>query len=1234
MGIVWTAAQQAAIEAREGDYVVTASAGSGKTAVLAARVVALLSGEGAATLPEILALTFTDKAAGEMRQRIGKALREVMAARPGDGALRRQAALLDQAEIGTIHSFCTKLLREYGQAVGRTMGGMGIEADFEVMDENAAQTLARQVMREVFEQAYADEADLMQGATLEGLVRNYGSGGSDQLQMQLILRLHQFLASAVQWTEDKAAGQTQLVQRHKAALLGRLDRILGSCELGVTVCQEVSGAEAFEDYLRGDVVAPLRELRDLVEQERYDTALEQMDGWKWNRAPSIKDESVKDALVPAVALRDRSKELFKKATSELGVLPEQLAAQEEAVRQWEGLILGLHGAFDARYTREKRRRGVVDFNDLERLAYKLLYGENVEVVEQLRRQYRFILVDEYQDVSPIQDAIIQALRGKRRDGGLMMIGDVKQSIYGFRQAEPEVFLGRCRAFESGEQLGGQLGGRIDLQRNFRSGRAIVEAVNAVFGRCMSRTFGGMDYDERARLEYGAVEQAEGGEDEPVELHLLDLKEREEDKEGQDEGEPPGDEPTPDVVTAEARWVGGQIMQMVREQGVRYGEIVVLLRSLKNQGSLWAQMLQQQGVPVHAELRSGLLEATEVQDVLNLLAVLDNPRQDIPLAGFLRGPLAGFTDAQLLEIRRRREEMPFFAAVQWIMEHGEAGPLRERLTQTGQWLEQWRQISATVSVGELLRRLYRQTQYPQRVLSEPLGRQRQGNLYYLVELAQRYEQVLRGRLGQASGLSGFLGFLEAFQEQEGDFAPPPTVGAGDDAVRLMSIHQSKGLEFPVVIVAGLSKGFNLRDCREAVQWHRAFPGRLGMIQVDEANGRQYRTVRRELMAQQRRRELLEEELRLLYVAMTRAQRRLIMTGVVDCGKAAARWRPWRYCAGVLPDFALEGAGSALDWLGMALAQGKVLEPLFDEDVAGEQAGAGDGPWRLQIRRGAQARAAEVAAGRKPLNRGEMLAAMEAIDFSGKQIEPVLKPLRWQYPYMALAQAPARMSVTDVKHHLTQLSDEQIEVDGSGPIMAEGGADVFARVATFMERGQGAGDMQAVGSWTHAFLERVDLAGRLDEAGLREQMDGMVVRGLFSEEQAQAILLTQIAGFFAGELGRRVVEGECTVLREWPFTLKVPLRQLQEDVALPEDIAEEFVVVRGIIDCLLCDEQGCVIIDYKTDRVAGEQIHERATHYAVPMRFYRQAVETILGKPVRESWLYFLVPGRAVSVGHGS
>jgi ATP-dependent helicase/nuclease subunit A len=1251
--VMWTPAQRDAICASGVNLLVSAGAGSGKTAVLAERCAGLVAGDAGSEargcgIDRLLVVTFTDAAAAEMKQRIAAALRARLAAQPANAWIARQLALLDTSAICTLHSFCLRVLR-------RHFADADLDPMAPIMDAHESGLLKQDVTRQTLKELL--EGDQGNAAVLE-LSAAYGGNNDSQL-LGVIQSLNEFLSSLpdpAQWTREVrerfviADGATGLPEFWRgefiAVLKSELSEQLAACDA------------VFAEY--PSLAASIQKLLDWISPYR-----DALSGWASRLEKDPSDETL-DALCREFSefafARIPTKVLVKSAPADeqeiFGILQERVQQIRDryfkrqlserfggySISDWvEGIrrtapfvVTLLDVAERARraYLIAKRDMGVIDFSDQERLMLDLLADESNNIARLLRDQFEHVFVDEFQDISPIQAKIIEYVSRESdaaQAGNLFCVGDVKQSIYRFRLAEPRLFLDRLAKYAKGnagstDHCQGAIdsasqGRSIDLLENFRTRHSIIDAINAIFERIMAADLGGIAYDDHARLRAGRTDP-EARRHAPVELCVLEGAQsgRGSEEESEDEAEDDSESSAHDwtQIEREAYAISGRIERLISE-GTPRRDIVILLRSLQPRAASLIRAMGRLGIPAIADTAGGLFNALEVQDVLALLAVLDNPRQDIPLAAVLRSPMLGdpLSDDDLVAIRTFQMTGPFHEAVPAYAGSAGNGPLLLRLRTILDTLQAWREQSRLLPLADVLWLIYEQSGYLAYVQGLPDGRQRRANLVRLHEYARQFGTF------QRQGLARFLAFIDGLRESQTDLDPGTVSRAAEDAVRVMTIHRAKGLEFPVVIVAELGKRFNLSDARKTIMFDRRLG--LSMSAVDVERHISYPTLPHRLVADALGGESLAEELRVLYVALTRARDRLILIGT-GSKKHIAALEGLKNAAfssaarGPLPLIDRRTAGCALDWIVDAVASQGSEDGLFDVSVHRWQSMLDwrmDGPQRAEI--------------------GEQLAGiarLEPLDIVGGAedsggIELIRRRLTMPYAARALSRVPAVAAASNLKRHWeTRLdAEEPAGMIDAGTAHGQSFASFRARRPDFVSTSRTV-EANERGTWTHEFLQRIDFARPCDEGDLTRQLGEFVESGVFVAGQAREIDLAAVSWFFTTPVGVDLLAQGTRIYREWPFVIGVdPARYDPTAIARsPSDL----LLVRGIVDCLYDTGDGWKIIDYKTDAVNATTTGQRAADYRGQLDIYDKAVSAAFPQVVKSRALVFLAARQIIEM----
>ncbi|NGZ73830.1 helicase-exonuclease AddAB subunit AddA [Saccharibacillus alkalitolerans] len=1320
-GSHWSDDQWKAIAASGGNMLVAAAAGSGKTAVLVERIIRKITDPAGGTgVDRMLIATFTKAAASEMRQRIRDALNKELTADPQNEHLRRQLSLLGQASITTLHSFCLEVIRRHYTLIP-------LDPAFRIANEHESEIMRQEILEELFEEQYALEED---GRLFRRLIDWFGGERSDDPAFALVQRLYDFARShpwPERWLREAAAefrvdtleslGETSwarsLMADARLALAGTENLLLRAYDLA----SSPEGPAPYVDTLQNDLDM-LRRLQAAAEREPWHRVHAYFENMTFGKLNAVRkdqcDPQIKDR---AKALRDAAKEdLTEIREFYFGRPPEAFLAElNEAAPLMEELA-ALTIEFGERYAKAKKTRGMVDFSDLEHYCLRILRDPSSEpgrlipsaAALEYRERFDEVLLDEYQDTNSVQEEIV-SLIAREGSGNRFMVGDVKQSIYRFRLAEPGLFLHKYRAYGEDFSEGGL---RVDLARNFRSRKEVVEAVNGIFQRIMNERVAEIQYDERAELAYGALAYPEAEKDEYApELMLIE-------RGGQEEGEtaeggPAAEAAEIETARLEARAIAARIHELTGQSegrealriydksagGLRpagYGDVVILLRS----ASAWAPMIIEElrlaGIPAMGDAARGYFEATEVEIIMSLLHIIDNPRQDIPLASVLRSPIVGLTEDQLARIRLHGPKLPFYEAVcaaavgslspgtdgeaqgtneeakvpgagasgdepppndtsaRSNLASGPDSPLSETLNRFLSSLGRWRDLARSGELSELIWTLYRETGYADWVAGLPGGAQRRANLLALYNRAVQFEKST-----SAQGLFRFLRFVERLRDNGGDLAEAPSEAA-HDSVRIMTIHKSKGLEFPVVFIAGLSKNFNMQDLNAPFMTHKELG--FGPRFVDEESRVGYPTLPALAIRRRMLMELLAEEMRVLYVALTRPRDKMILTASVkDLPKRVSAWMQSAGGEEGIADYTLAKARSYLDWIGPAL----IFEPGAEElrasadtalpvGVRGSSAG-----WTFAVRGGDAASAAEREAGEElyaeRIQRLKAVMGGERSEDYGRRSE-FAERFAWRYPHAAAGGAAAKTSVTEIKsrfagdeypaadaleaaRRLAGLEDDAQAAEQGRP--EAGGPTLQLRRPRFMEGSRLTGAER--GTAYHTLMQHVPLDADTGAREAAETLAELVRKSILLQAEADTVNPNDIAGFIRSEIGSRAVRAQW-LRRELPFSAGVGADEELGSLVLPvqggsanawpptggggsrdvrlERLPGERVLVQGVVDCLFRENGKLILLDYKTDRIRpGRGTEELAAHYRFQLDFYARAVEDMLGEPVHEKWLYF-------------
>ncbi len=1308
MGMNFTPEQQKVIELHNSNILVSAAAGSGKTAVLVERIIRMIcEGEHPADIDRLLIVTFTNAAAAEMRERIAAGIAARLEADPGNDHIQKQSALLHNAQITTIDSFSLFLIRNHFNEIG-------LDPDFRVADEGEIKLLQQEVLGQLLEDAYAgkfvpddvptsrenrDREDPSREARerFHACVEYFCPGGRESVLEQHILNLSRYAGSfpwPAEWLEERkndyAAGDLDalLHSDYGQYLAERVSRVLQGClEKLVEVkklCELPDGPYMYGELTEAESeqLERLAACKDLKEQAAKVPAV------TFGRLSSKKDESVDPAKRElAKSIRNSVKDTLADLTEQYFKTPLELVVEQgKACREPLRMLLNLVLEFDRRLLAAKQERHLIDFSDMEHYALQiLLKREKVEetgdagtdstgvkydivpsdVALEYRQYFQEILIDEYQDSNLVQEYLLSAISGEAEGHyNRFMVGDVKQSIYKFRLARPELFLEKYDTYqESGDLC------RIDLAKNFRSRVQVVDAVNDVFSRIMSREIGGIAYDDKAALYPGATYPATEDPAYGSELLLIRKPEKGDGAEGgSGEQRPDGARGPVDydnvrqlealAIAARIKQLKGSLKVMEKATGelrpVRYSDMVILLRTTSGWDEEFKKVLEQQGIPVYITSKTGYFGALEVQELLQFLRVLDNPRQDIPLFGVMQSIFGGFTQEEIARIRsgskgHSRKRMTLYEALKEVAQSGrmaEAGEeasagesAGEETAGAGQYwqraleaatvpedmepetelsqkadaflqrIDHYRDLTPFTSIRDLLQRILDDYDYLNYVTALPAGSKRRANVEMLLTKASAFEKT------SYFGLFHFIRYMEQLEKYDVDYGEADTLDENADVVRIMSIHKSKGLEFPVVFVSGLSKRFNMQDANQSLIVDMDLG--VAVDYVDSGRRIKNKTLRRAVLSAKMKEDNLAEELRVLYVALTRAREKLILTAVLD--KAEEKWELSRMTGQeklTYLDFC--EAGSYMDFLLPILPKtGIAVTTLGTEDLVAEEI-------REQLRMGDRRELLQrVTDGETPLP-GDP-------EENERKLAKLRERFAYAYPYPGLQKLYTKTTVSELKIAAMAEKDEaafhtfeEKEVVPYIPAFRREQEKVSGAV-----RGNAFHRTMELLDFSYLFMESGLFAGcpgtyeeyrqGLDTDRLQVRLKEFLQRETASlrltEEYAQAVSLPKIRHFLEQELAYRMWRAfeQGLLYREQPFVLGIDAKRLDQD--LPEG---EKVLIQGIIDVFFIENGEIVLLDYKTDVI--DSLQALWNRYSVQIQYYEEALTKLMQLPVKERILY--------------
>lgn len=1288
MGVSWTTEQQQVIDLRNRNILVSAAAGSGKTAVLVERIVKIITDKNhPVDIDHLLIVTFTNAAAAEMRERIGNAIEKALDEQPGDEHLLRQLTLIHNAQITTIDSFCLYVVRNHFHEID-------LEPNFRIGDEGELKLLREDVLGKVLEQNYEEPSE-----AFSDFVEGYASGRTDAALNEMILQLYEFSRS-YPWPEkwlDSFVGIYRIENREEldraewlAPLTQNIRFVLKDCEQllkqALAVTQQDDGPDMYEKAVRSDL-EKYESLSKLTSFCELSVALSDI---KYDRLASSRGfEGDPDKLELVKSLREQAKDVVKKLCKQYFFCsPEMMIEQLERTEPMLEEVVRLTKQFADEFAAAKRRKNLVDFHDVEHFALQILVDEETEkakkTAEEFRDTFEEIMIDEYQDSNEVQETLLRSIsREERGENNIFMVGDVKQSIYRFRLARPELFMKKYDSYSLEESTTQ----RIDLHKNFRSREEVLTCTNDIFYKIMARSLGNVEYDAEAALypgaSYPAIEMKKtAGKEETAEeqtkqsiadftpeILLADSND-----------ELLEDTEFSDKKTLEAKIVAEEIRHLMKTQPVtdkatgelraaRYSDIVILLRSLSGWADSLVEVLNGNGIPAHTVSSTGYFSTVEVQTVLSMLRLLDNPRQDIPMAAVLRSPMAGLTDEELAVLRLEDGSVPFHEAVLELAEglYEEDGQkeisdseadseadqkqgrnadektenhieitAHRKLLKFYKKYKQLRQLVPDTPIHELIEIILRETGYGHYVAAMPAGNRRTANLNMLLEKAAAYEKT------SYKGLFHFVRYIDELQKYDVDFGEADMVGENEDVVRIMSIHKSKGLEFPIVIVSGMGKNFNKQDTRSKMVLHPELG--IGLDYMDGKKRIKSPTIAKKAIAKQIDLENLGEELRVLYVALTRAKEKLILTGTLkdapekleffrqQANLSKAADRPLSYLT-------REGASGYLDWILPAVLS------------------YGD-KYPVRIVEAAELVLDEV---ENQLEQNEDLTErIGEIKAADPQLVGQLKQrFSQRYPYQVDVLRKNKYSVSELKHRAMR---EKFEAEQEETIPAFLEEPVTPTIPLFIQREESVEQETANrgalrGTAVHRVMECYDFAS---EKSVHEQMEAMEKEEKITADMRALVREQTVADFVSSETGKRMALAQRggALYREKPFVMGFTEEELErygfgagaqmiENEAQTENAQQEIMsenvsqenhmheedltLIQGIIDVFWIEDDGITVLDYKTDRVDTAQ--ELIDRYATQLKLYADALERVFATrklKVKEILIYSFRLEKLISI----
>ena len=1238
MGIQFTESQQLVIDSRHENILVSAAAGSGKTAVLVERIIQMISREkDPVDIDRLLIVTFTKAAASEMRERISNGIGERLAKHPENQHLQRQSALLHNAQITTIDSFCLFVIRNHFQEIG-------LDPAFRVADEGEVKLLMQDAMEEVLEEAYSEKKE-----SFCKLVEGYCPGKKDTFLEEQMKDLYRF-AMSYPWPEKwLLQHKMDYHVQSKEELLGSdliryledyLKQIFEECRNQMTLCHQICLQPDGPYMYAENVENTLSQVEKLCEMDSYEAYSQAINNVTFERLPSKKDESVSaEKRNWAQTIRNQVKEQLKKIQERFFMqsiegIWNQMNKMDSIVQELVDLTL----LFAKRFEEKKRDKNLLDFTDMEHLALQILCQEEdgrivaTAAAKDLRNYFVEIMVDEYQDSNLVQECILSCISGEE-DGHFnrFMVGDVKQSIYKFRLARPELFMEKYLTYDT--KPGNHH--RIDLSRNFRSRKQVIDSVNLIFEQLMAPDLGKIAYDESARLYCGASYPEENVVEGDFATEFLMLQ--------------PDTESEEKDAMQEARMIAGRIRKLLREQKVTdketgelrlasYGDIVVLIRGGADYEDALKDALEERHIPCFVTSKTGYFQTKEITQIMQILRVLDNPLQDIPCYGTMVSAFGGFQEEEIAAIvaaspdtrylYRKVEQYIITGDIESgigessaqnhvegiqkdnikdsIKGHTETkdAALVQKCRDFLEHIKEYRSYVPYLSISELLEKLLEEMHYLEYVTASPDGMQRRANVQLLLEKASTFEQT------SFKGLYHFIRYIDQIEKSNVEYGEANVLDENADVVRIMTIHKSKGLEFPICIVAGMGKSLNRQDSRKAILTDIDMG--IGADYVDSDLRMKRKTLRKNIMARKILLDSQAEELRVLYVALTRAKEKLIISGVVDNLEKKIEDTISVMNSGevILPYSIRTDAGSFMDLIFAALLRTPSMQPLL------HRYGYGINPLP-----GLSADISCQLVQSSDVDEEDLLQDVHEV-FEWEQFkkdlitgvtdenmtEDLQNRFEYVYPYENLQELHSKTSVSELKMAAIHNREDQ----GEAKLFEE--SIPLPYLPSFLkEEEKVSGAVR--GSAMHRIMELIEFQKEYSPDELKRYLLILTQSGKMSAEYADAVQQKKVLHFLQTDLAGRMqlADRENRLYREQPFVLGLSANRVKEE--FPE---EENVLIQGIIDVFFYEEDEIVLLDYKTDVVDSEK--ELVDRYKVQLDYYKEALERITGKRVKQVLIY--------------
>ena len=1187
----WTREQNLAINEKGSNILVAAAAGSGKTAVLVERIINKVINEKI-DIDKILVVTFTNAAASEMRERILDAIYKRLEEERDNSHLQRQINLLNKASISTIHAFCLDVIRN-------NFFEIDTSANFRVGDTTEVELIKQEVIEDLFEQKYEEE-----NKEFLNLIETYTNYRNDDKLKEIVLDIYKFIQSTPfpeEWVKEKIEEfnyqtDTDFAKTKWGKII--LKELFSQIEECILKLEKISKEttkfwelEKFTLVLSQDI----EKLKSLINQDiSWDKLYYLINDFTWQKWP-VDNKVTIDLKNEAKEIRDSVKKQFTKIASKV-MICDSKEANEDINEMYETLLnlANLVLEFTEKFKQAKKEKNIIDFNDIEHLTLEILVNkenlnEKTKVAKDYMKKFEEIDIDEYQDSNLVQEYILNSIS---RGNDIFMVGDVKQSIYRFRQARPELFLEKYETYKL-EEKNSKNGEKIQLFKNFRSRKNILDITNNIFKNIMSKEIGEIEYNENEYLNYGAnyPEQKEKSE-----IYVINLKEPEED-ELEEESQ---DERIEDVVL-EARFVAKKVKELIdseievydKKQGLRkvsYRDIAILLRSTSSAAPIYEKELNELEIPVFSDSSTTYLESVEIETMMSLLKIIDNPMQDIPLVTVLRSAIGNFTDNDLIEIRLTDKKCSFYEAMLKSRTKVDK-EIKEKISKLLDNLEKWRKEAEYLSLDELIWKIYLDTGYYHFVSLMPNGNVRQANLKILFEKARDFENT------NFNGLFHFINFMDRLKGSGGDLSSAKLIGENEDVVRIMSIHKSKGLEFPIVFLCNTGKKINMKDLNENIILHQDLG--IGPKYVDTENRIEYNTLAKEALKIQAQKEIISEEERVLYVGLTRAKEKLIITGISkDVKKELMQKQDLLNTYGDEVNSKLvEKYRSYLDWIELVYLHNDLNE-LLDFNIVNKTDLLKD----LKEEKNSKANVL------KEINK------MATDEYSKEELEKLTKELDWVYKYKDSTILPTKTSVSRLKEASIEKENQDKEYVEEINLFE----DLSQNLEITLDKPKFMRDDKItkaqIGTLVHMCIQKLDEGINYTIKDIQDFVNELVVKEIITEKEASCIDTNLLYKYTQSEIFNNLKKAK-EVHKEQAFYINIPAKEIYNNIN-----SDDNILVQGVIDLYFIDENNNIILlDYKTDYVANGKEQEIVEKYRKQLEIYKRALEEATGKKVFKSYL---------------